>query len=344
MLEFEIHFTKTGNFFHFLSNLAEWHFSCRRNYNEIWLEKTGPLNDEEKQALRQLAKLLIKYHFSSGQKGPDDPGPSQFLGIPFTIYSDKEVWKKVEEWVEPNELVALKSVFEIFTPRFEKLWKEEKPKLAEWKTTLNKELAKKKYDNLEKDLEAFFHQKPKYSHIDVYLLMGVAGTTGGGANIGPARVTLEPTGVSTDMVAEMLNVLYHETAHLTLEHGHYQNLLEQFLQSLRGKFTEKHAFFHSGQGTRTVVNEAVMTSLLPEGYLAEKYFGGDIFEKVEKILGKNFEKIRKGGRDDFVAYRIFAAAKLYPVAKDYIENRKPVDEDYLQKVWEVFEDFSKRTC
>jgi hypothetical protein len=304
------------------------------------LEKTGPLTDKEKQTLKQLAKLLIKYHFSSGQKGPDDP--SKFLGIPFTIYSDDDVWEKVEEWVEPNEFLILKNVFKVFEPRFEEIWIEEKPKLENWKTALIKELAKKKYDDLERDLEAFFNQKPRYSQIDVYLLIGVAGTSGGGANVGPARVTLEPTGLSTDMVSEMLNVLYHETAHLTLEHEYYQNLLEDFLKSSRGNFSEKHAFFKSGRDLRTIINEAVMTSLLPEGYLANKYFGNNIFKRVEKVLGKSFENFTKDKREDFRVYRLFAAAELFPVARDYIENKKPVDGDYLQKVWEVFEGFSRR--
>lgn len=327
MLEFKFHFNKTGNFFHFLSNLTEWHFSCRKNYNQIWLEKTGALDDKEKQALKQLAKLLIKYHFSSGQKGPEDP--SKFLGIPFTISSDRDAWKKVEGWVEPEEFSTLKNIFEVFEPRFEKIWVEEKPKLASWKTTLIEELAQKKYDDLEKDLEAFFDQKPKYSSIDVYLLMNPA-NLGGGANIGPGRVTLECTALPAEAVSEVLNVLYHETTHLVFEYGYYQNLLGRFLQSIKEEYSKKHAFFKSGRGLRVIINEAAMSSLLPEGYLAHKYFGSDVFKKVAKGRG-----------EDFGAYRLFASAKLFPLAKDYVENKKPVDRDYLQKVWEVFEEFSE---
>jgi len=328
MLEFKFHYTKTANLFYFVSNLAEWHFSCRKNYNKIWLEKTGALDDKEKQALKQLAKLLIKYHFSSGQKGPDDP--SKFLGIPFTVYSDNEVWGKVEEWVEPEELLMLKNIFEVLGSRFEKLWVEEEPKLADWKATLVEELAQKKYDDLEKDLEAFFDQKPKFSKIDVYLLMNPA-NLGGGANIGPGRVTLECTALPTEAVSDVLNVLYHETTHLVFEYGYYQNLLEWFLQSIKDEYSEKHTFFKSGRGLRVIINEAATSSLLPEGYLAYKYFGSDVFKKVAKGRG-----------DDFGAYRLFAAAKLFPVVKDYIKNKKPVDRVYLQKVWEVFEEFSEK--
>lgn len=339
MLEFKFHFTKTANLFHSISNLAEWHFSCRKNYNKIWLERTGALGDKEKQALERLAKLLIKYHFSSGQKGPNDL--SKFLGIPFTIYSDDEVWEKVEEWVKPEEFLVLRNIFEIFGPRFEKLWVEEEPKLISWKTILVEELAKKKYDDLEKDLETFFDQKPKYSSIDVYFLMNPV-NLGGGANIGPGRVTLECSALPTEAVSDVLNVLYHETTHLVFEYGYYQNLLERFLQSIKDGYSEKHAFFKSGRSLRVIINEAAISSLLPEGYLAGKCFGRRVLCNIEKALGKNFENIAKGKEDSFRAYRLFAAAKLFPVVKGYIKNKKPVDRAYLQKVWEVFEEFSEK--
>ena len=335
MLEFKFHYTKIANLFHFISNLTEWHFSCRKNYNKMWLEKTGPLKNGEKQALRKMRKLLGRYGFSRERR----EDPSRFLGIPFIVHSD---WGKVEEWVEPDEFLTLKDVFEVFEPRFEKIWMEEEPKLANWKTALVEELTKRKYDNLEKDLETFFNQKPKFSNIDVYLLMGVAKSSGGGANIGPGRVTLEPTGLSTDLAPEMLNVLYREATHLVFEREYYQNLLKQFLKSTKDKFSEKHAFSNSERGPRTIIKEAVTTSLLPEGYLANKYFGADIFKRVERVLGKNFEKVAKGEKDDFGAWRLFAAAKLFPLVKDYIENKKPVDRVYLQKVWEVFEEFSEK--
>lgn len=297
------------------------------------------MSDKEKQALKRLAKLLIKYHFSSGTTGPGQL--SRFLGIPFTIYPDKVVWEKVKGWVEPDEFSTLQEVFGVCDPRFEKIWTEEEPKLISWKAALVEELAKKKYDNLEKDLEAFFNQKPKYSNIDVYLLINAVGS-GGGANIGPGRVTLELTALPTDMTLEALNVLYHEATHLAFEYGYYQELLEEFLRSSKDKFSEKHAFFKSGRGLRSITGEAITTSLLPEGYLANKYFGSDTSKKVERLLGKNFEKVTRDKGDDFGIYRLFAAVKLFPVVKDYIENKKPVDKEYLQAVWKVFEEFSER--
>ena len=290
----------------------------------------GSLSNKEKQALRKIKSLLLKYSFGS-----------KFLGIPFITNSDEIVWEKVKNWAGESEYDRLRKIFLVFEPRFEKIWQSEKAKLANWKNALTKELTEQKYQDLEKDLETFFNQKPQFRNIDVYLLISATGS-GGGANIGPERVTLECTALPTNQIPRVLGGLYHEVTHLTFEYGYYQNLLRGFLALIEDGFSEKHAFFGSGRGLRVIINEAVMSSLLPEGYLASKYLNRDVFHNAEKILGKNFENIAKDRECDFRSYRLFVAAKLFPLVKDYIENKKPVDERYLQSVWEVFEEFSKK--
>lgn len=332
MLKFSFYFTKTGNLFHFISNLSEWHFSCRKQYNKIWLKEIGPLNNKEKQALKKMRDLLLKYNFEN-----------KFLGIPFTTTPDRIVWEKVKSWVNKCEFNDLKEVFSTLEPRFEKIWETEKTKLASWKKILSRESKKKKYQNLEKDLGVFFNQGPKYHNIDVYLLISAIGS-GGGANIGSGRLTLECTALSTKQFTRALNTLYHEAAHLAFEYGYYKDLLKQFLESFKNKSPKKHIFSKLGRSLRGVVNEAVMSSLLPEGYLAKKYFNRDTLHNAEKTLGKNFEKITKGKECDFGIYRLFVAAKLFPLAKNYIENKKPVDRDYLLSIWEAFKEFSEKVA
>jgi len=52
-----------ANNFFVISNLAEWHFSCRREYNRKWLDLTGELNSEEEQAIKVFKGLMKKYGF-----------------------------------------------------------------------------------------------------------------------------------------------------------------------------------------------------------------------------------------------------------------------------------------
>jgi len=67
-MKFKIKYTKLGNQFFFISNLTNWHFSCEKEYNEIWFKKIGNLNEEEKKVLKQFAKILNKYGFKKKNK------------------------------------------------------------------------------------------------------------------------------------------------------------------------------------------------------------------------------------------------------------------------------------
>ena len=63
-MEFKIIISKSANKFFFISNLTEWHFSCRKMYNPIWLKHTGGnLSLQEKKYLKIFKNILIQYGF-----------------------------------------------------------------------------------------------------------------------------------------------------------------------------------------------------------------------------------------------------------------------------------------
>lgn len=328
-MKFNFYYHKTANLFHFIANLTEWHFSCRKRYNQIWLDRAGSLISREEEALAQMKKLLLKYNFDSVRVGADGSKQDRFLGIPFSIHSDAEVWERVEEWVTPGEFRTLKSLFEVFEPRFGKIWRIEKPKLESWKDKLTEETAKRRYQNLERELAMFFGQKQTDQLIDVCLLISAVGS-GGGANIGPGRITLECTARPAGEVLCVLSTLYHEAAHLVFGAGYYSDLLKKFLQSVRGTpLAGKNPFSETGEGLRTIVNEAVMSNLLPRGYSAHKYFGRSVPSKP-----------KRWPEHVFTGWRLYCAAGMFNFTRDYIENKEPVDTAYLERVWETFEDFA----
>jgi hypothetical protein len=55
-MKFKFKISKLANQFFFISNLSEWHFSCRQFYNQEWLKQTEPLTDNEKQILKEFKK------------------------------------------------------------------------------------------------------------------------------------------------------------------------------------------------------------------------------------------------------------------------------------------------
>lgn len=71
-----------------------------------------------------------------------------------------------------------------------------------------------------------------------------------------------------------------------------------------------------------VLEELLISSFIPEGYLSEKFSKIDVQKKNKKII-----KSQKA--DPFLKERHKIAFKMFPLAKKYVENSKPIDEDYL---------------
>lgn len=67
-MKFDIKYSKIGNFFFFISNLSDWHFSCRKEYNEAWIKQTGELSNNEKNAIENFRKIMTKYGFITKEK------------------------------------------------------------------------------------------------------------------------------------------------------------------------------------------------------------------------------------------------------------------------------------
>ena len=55
--------SKTYNLFHFVQNMSEWSKYCRAKENRDWILKMGPLNEQEKEALADVADVLKIYGY-----------------------------------------------------------------------------------------------------------------------------------------------------------------------------------------------------------------------------------------------------------------------------------------
>ncbi|MBU1557460.1 hypothetical protein KKC45_00670, partial [Patescibacteria group bacterium] len=101
-MQFNIKYNRIGNKFFFISNLSEWHFSCRDYYNEIWLNEVGPLTREEKDSLFEIREILQKYDFN------------KYLGLFFMTSNENTVWSLLKKHIEEEEVHILKKVFKVF--------------------------------------------------------------------------------------------------------------------------------------------------------------------------------------------------------------------------------------
>ncbi|HNW96342.1 MAG TPA: hypothetical protein PKL20_00640 [Candidatus Paceibacterota bacterium] len=153
-MKLELTVSKLANQFYFISNLTEWHFSCRKDDNKKWLEMTGPLNEEEKDALDIFKNILQLNGFTC-----DTIEKSKYLGKYFLLNSEEQIWQNLKKSIKDENFQKIKWIFKIFKSRFKKIWKEELNK----KTIkiFEDELKKEKYDHLFNDVEKIFGDNKK---------------------------------------------------------------------------------------------------------------------------------------------------------------------------------------
>lgn len=313
-MEFKFYIYKTGNLFHFISNLTEWHFSCRRFDNEFWLKKTGPLTQKEKGALKNLKKLLIKYNFGEN-----------FLGKPLMGFSEKEAKERLTGLVTRTELNKINKSLDIFEERFEKIWKNEYTILKQWKKKL--ESSRINEEEIAKTLNIYFDTVPNPNKaLKVYLLISSPNYgLNGGANIGTGKITVEISDIA--LFERATATICHEAIH-SLYREKIHNEIEKYLTT--NKVEKELLDIWPGRSIFNLFNEAIVSSLTPQGYLSEKFFNLIVQNNTKSFI-KSMKKNKK--------IRSYIARKMYSTTKDYIENKKQLDQGYIRKVHKSYLDY-----
>jgi hypothetical protein len=149
----------------------------------------------------------------------------------------------------------------------------------------------------DKEINAWFSWAPKESFIVVEI----------------------PFGLKTPNNFFSLAVLTHEFFHLMLREN--KNLFLKITNIARenNKLFTKLA---EGMPNRIFLEELLISSFIPEGYLNEKYFGAKVVSCTSKPK-------------DLLEWRKFVAFKLYPIAKKYTNGVRQIDENYLKDLIEV---------
>lgn len=327
MLNFTFTYQKTSSLFHFIENLSEWHYSCRLGDNKEWLAQTGELTLEEQVALGEMRLLLQKYDF--GEK---------FLGIPFITISEERIWEVIKEWVEPDEYTTLHTVFQVFSPRFNILWQQEEAKLHAWKNKLEELVGQKSYGKQIEGLETFFNIKVQSKTVKVCLLINASEKGGGGnANMGDRIVTLDCSSMNIELVKRLYSTLWHETIHLVFEKEQLNSLLKDFLKD-KGNFLMQSALGQILKSPTALLKEAIVTAV--EAYLAKTYLNLDVEEEQRGKLGVNFEAV-KARPKNYRLWYFYAAQKLLPTIKEYIDQNRSVDIVFLERTFNFYQDYLK---
>jgi hypothetical protein len=140
--------SKQANFFFFISNLAEWHPSFRKEYNHKWLETTGAMTKKESESIQSLIPILKKYGFRKD---------GLYLGNLFYGPRNGNLRKKIQNKISLLEKEVITRTLETLKPRFESIWKNE-IKFDRTKP-LQELLRREQYRHFGNDIKLFFSGK-----------------------------------------------------------------------------------------------------------------------------------------------------------------------------------------
>lgn len=300
--------------------------------NREVLQETGNLSVKEKAILEDLKGILEKYNFGS-EKG--------FIGQPFLTNTDKETWSVVGQWIDPLEVSRLQHIFASFEDRFNHLWPTIKKRLTVWKKVLSQESKSQNFNLIDKELSVFFDTpSQERTRIKVYLLVSSQNFYAGQANIGKNTLTLECSGVTPRKHKNNIcSLLWHETIHTAYERNYLNPLIFSYLKEKDPAVLQEHPVVQVVKDPSIPFREGVISSLFSGGVLARRYFsvrptiGPDELE--DKLQRFTYEKAQS-----LAFWCAFCAEKLKPLTESYLDQKRKIDQDYLESVFEVYKSYT----
>jgi len=327
-MQFKFVVSKLANFYFFIANLSEWHFSCRKDYNEEWMKIIGKLTPREKILLEKFRKISQKYNFSSPylQK-------TKYLGKYFYLLPQNICWQQLKKCVTASEFETIRETFDIFRPKFEKIWRKSQ---TQGLKTFKQELRKNKWQNLFQDLEMFLGKGPEILNVIIVFspLKGNGVTAAGNAMLGYQNLILELPALKKNSweLNYSICILAHEVAHVLFEKNNGRKLIRDALKDEK----MPHRFKNCPLTTENLINEIVAESLVPYGYLAQKYSDFKLIHCLFNPLAesyKEFQNFQRTHQINYYRYFIrYIVWILMPLTIIYLNNSKKIEKDYIQKI------------
>lgn len=291
-MKFEFIISKWANFYFFVQNLSEWHFSNRKEYNILWRKELGDFSPEEENALKNFKEIRSDY-----------PSGKTFFEQAF--FKENDPWLKIENDLTADKYKILKNTFDLFKNKFEALYKNDLPFLEQWQQELEKKANEKSStESISKILSVLYNVPLLEITISVYLLFSSPTRRGGGANIDGSSVSVETSrqSMSIASVSQLIGLIWHETVHLCFEKNHFVALLEKKMPNNR------EAIY--------LIKELTVCALFPKGVLAINFL--QINKNKEESLHAKIP----------IQYN----KQLLALAEIYVQENKPFDDLYIEKI------------
>jgi len=245
-IKFSIIIDKWANFYFFVQNLSEWHFSNRKDYNILWRRELGPFSLEEESALSKFKEIHLRYPFGK-----------PYLGRQFFL--EENPWTVLKQKLLFEDFIGLKNIFSLLEKKFDTFYNKELALLEKWQNALQKELDNKNLITaINITLGKLYDVAPLSKDITIYLLPSSEVYSGGtGGIINDVSINLEISRFSSKKINHAIGIVWHEITHLYFER-------RSFLARVSKKYP-------NDADAVNLIKEAVNSSLFPNGALGIKF-------------------------------------------------------------------------
>lgn len=253
-------------------------------------------------------------HSNKSQKYLSDEN----INLSFYGENENEIFKQIEELIGKQNAEQIKTDLSAIRPIFTERWPKISKNLLSWKQYFqnNEQLFKKiildikkitgvrnftiakipiylisNQSSKEKDINAWFSWTPKESFIVIEI----------------------PSSLKPPNDLFSIGILAHEFFHLMLRKNNNLFLKIKNTSEKNDNFLTKPA---DGMPNRMFLEELLVSSFIPEGYLNKKY------------LNIKIESIKKP--KDLLSWRKFISQILYNTSEKYINNNKQIDAIFLK--------------
>jgi len=330
MIKFNIVNSYLENLFFFVSNLSEFHFSCRKEYNEEWQKIFGKINKEEAKLLGKFRVVLKKHGFNEG---------GVYLGVPIFTSSENQKLESLEKILTASDFAIVKETLKKFEPKFKQIYK--KDKINDWVKIQTEILESDRIQNAIKEMVLLLGAKLSSNKINIHLLgfMSPNKLAAGGANLGPHDITLEmPVNRIETWIGEWgVFVALHELSHIMFENSKAKNILSRKVKTVSIKNIKN---IKPQRDLYNLMKELIVELCAPSGYICEKNSKNikPLSEILVTNLGdklKEFEKY-KNGQSASCSYLLpYIVWQTYPLVSLYVNKKKSIDLVFVERLLEI---------
>jgi len=240
-MKFSIIINKLANFYFFVQNLSEWHFSNQKDYNVLWRKELEQFSMDEEDALKQFKEIRLQYKQSR-----------TYFEQAFFVAENP--WKSLEKNLPQNEYAAVQKIFNLLENKFNLIYEKNLVLLNQWKEILQEKINDPALtESIADAISTLLNTTPSKSEVKIYLLFSAPNHTGGGANIDDESISLEVSQYSLDGANHAMGIIWHETIHLCFQNQYFFPLVLKQFPDDRQK--------------ADLINEITIGSLFPRGIL-----------------------------------------------------------------------------